>query len=159
MREQKSPVTKGKLEATFAQLDRLSSVMDGDDVTDAQCRCGGHTSSQAAIVIGQEAGCYVTGEHDSPRDGNVTPDTMLGRKYFTVRAIADSEVRPGPQMSVIASDSKVDGERNRYPDTYRRRVLRHCYGQNPRLDGRRSALHGHTPGETCHKCHASAEYC
>ena len=56
------------------------------------------TSLQAGIVIGQEAGCYVTGGHDSPRDGNVTPEILLGRKYFIVRAIADSAVRP------VASD-------------------------------------------------------
>ena len=46
-------------------------------------------------MIGQEAGCYVTGGHDSPRDGDVTPEILLGRKYFIVRAIADSEVRFG----------------------------------------------------------------
>lgn len=43
-------------------------------------------------MIGQEAGCYVTGGHDSPRDGDVTPGILFGRKYFIVRAIADSEV-------------------------------------------------------------------
>jgi myo-inositol-1(or 4)-monophosphatase len=46
-------------------------------------------------VIGQEAGCYITGGHNSPRDGDVTPEILLGRKYFIVRAIADSEVRSG----------------------------------------------------------------
>jgi len=101
--------------------------------------------TQAAIVIGQEAGCYVTGGHDSPRDGNVTPEILLGRKYFIVRAIADSEVGSDPQMSIAASDSKADGERNRCTETYRRRVLRHRYRQNPRLDERRSALNGRTP--------------
>lgn len=53
-------------------------------------------TTQAAIVIGQEAGCYVTGGHDSSRDGDVTPEILLGRKYFIVRAIADSEVRSDP---------------------------------------------------------------
>lgn len=48
-------------------------------------------------MIGQEAGCYVTGGHDSPRDGDVTPEILLGRKYFIVRAIADSEVRSCPR--------------------------------------------------------------
>jgi len=49
----------------------------------------------AGIVIGQEAGCYVTGGHDSSRDGDVTPEILLGRKYFIVRAIADSETEKG----------------------------------------------------------------
>jgi len=49
----------------------------------------------AAIVIGQEAGCYVTGGHDSPHDGNVTPEILFGRKYFIVRAIGDSETEKG----------------------------------------------------------------
>lgn len=44
----------------------------------------------AGIVIGQEAGCYFIGGHDSPRDGEVTPEILLGRKYLIVRAIADS---------------------------------------------------------------------
>ena len=44
-------------------------------------------------MIAQEAGCFVAGGHDSPRDGNVTPELLFGRKYFMVRAIADSEVR------------------------------------------------------------------
>ena len=48
-------------------------------------------------MIGQEAGCYITGGHDSPRDGEVTPEILLGRKYFIVRAIADTEVRSGPK--------------------------------------------------------------
>lgn len=48
-------------------------------------------------MIGQEAGCYITGGHDSPRDGNVTPEILLGRKYLIVRAIADSEVRSSPR--------------------------------------------------------------
>jgi myo-inositol-1(or 4)-monophosphatase len=50
-------------------------------------------------VIGQEAGCYITGGHDSPRDGDVTPEILLGRKYFIVRAIADTEVCSGPKDS------------------------------------------------------------
>ena len=45
-------------------------------------------------MIAQEAGCYVTGGHDSARDGNVTPEILFGRKYIIVRAIADSEVWP-----------------------------------------------------------------
>ena len=44
-------------------------------------------------MIGQEAGCYITGGHDSTRDGDVTPEILLGRKYIIVRAIGDSEVR------------------------------------------------------------------
>jgi len=51
-------------------------------------------------VIGQEGGCYVTGGHDSPRDGEVTPEILLGRKYFIVRAIADTEVRSGPKNTL-----------------------------------------------------------
>jgi myo-inositol-1(or 4)-monophosphatase len=49
--------------------------------------------SQAGIVIAQEAGCLVTGSHSSPHDGEVTPQILLGRKYFLVRAIADTAVR------------------------------------------------------------------
>ena len=48
-------------------------------------------------MIGQEAGCYVTGGPDSPRDGDVTPEILFGRKYFIVRAIADTEVGSGPK--------------------------------------------------------------
>ena len=48
-------------------------------------------------MIGQEAGCYVTGGHDSPRDGDVTPEILFGRKYLIVRAIADSEVCSCPR--------------------------------------------------------------
>ena len=51
-------------------------------------------------MIGQESGCYITGGHDSPRDGDVTPEILLGRKYFIVRAIADTEVRSGPKGSL-----------------------------------------------------------
>ena len=51
-------------------------------------------------MIGQEAGCYITGGHNSPRDGDVTPEILLGRKYFIVRAIADSEVRSGSRCSL-----------------------------------------------------------
>jgi len=43
-------------------------------------------------VIGQEAGCYVTGGHDGPRDGGVTPEILFGRKYSIMRAIANTEV-------------------------------------------------------------------
>lgn len=43
-------------------------------------------------MIAQEAGCYVTGGHDSKRDNVVTPEILLGRKYFMVRAIADDGV-------------------------------------------------------------------
>ena len=49
-------------------------------------------------MIGQEAGCYITGGHDSSRDGEVTPEILLGRKYFIVRAIADTEVRSCPKI-------------------------------------------------------------
>lgn len=54
--------------------------------------------AQAGIVIGQEAGCYITGGHDSARDGDVTPEILFGRKYLIVRAIADSEVRSDPTL-------------------------------------------------------------
>ena len=58
-------------------------------------------------MIGQEAGCYVTGGHDSPRDGDVTPE-ILGRKYFIVRAIGDSEVCPRFRMYIAVSDLKIE---------------------------------------------------
>jgi len=44
----------------------------------------------AGIVILQEAGGFVTGSKDSPHDGNVTEEVLLGRKYLFIRAIADS---------------------------------------------------------------------
>jgi len=49
----------------------------------------------AGTVIAQEAGCLVTGSHDSPHDGEITPEILLGRKYFVVRAIADSQQEKG----------------------------------------------------------------
>ena len=49
-------------------------------------------------MIAQEAGCYVTGGHDSPRHGNATPEILFGRKYFIVRAIADSEASTDPAV-------------------------------------------------------------
>ena len=36
MRGQNSPVTKGKIETAFAQLDRLGLGKDGENVADAQ---------------------------------------------------------------------------------------------------------------------------
>ena len=51
-------------------------------------------------MIGQEAGCHVTGAR-GPRDhGDGTPELLSGRKYFIVRAIADTEVRSGPKSSL-----------------------------------------------------------
>ena len=59
-------------------------------------------------MIGQEAGCYVTGGHDGTRDGDVTPEILLGRKYFIVRAIGDSKVCLRSRMWAAVSDPKID---------------------------------------------------
>ena len=57
------------------------------------------TSNTGRSRNGTRAGrCYyVTGGHDSPHGGGVTPEILLGRKYFIVRAIADTEVHSGPK--------------------------------------------------------------
>lgn len=67
-------------------------------------------------MIGQEAGCYITGGHDSSRDGDVTPEILLGRKYFIVRAIADSEVRsacrfPSQYLIRRQTEKGIDAQR------------------------------------------------
>lgn len=49
-------------------------------------------------MIAQEAGCYITGGHDSPRSGDVTAEILFGRKHFVVRAIRDSEVCFNPRF-------------------------------------------------------------
>ena len=53
----------------------------------------------AGIVIAEEAGCLVTGSHDtfatsssSENFGVVTEEILTGRKYVVVRAIGDSKV-------------------------------------------------------------------
>ncbi|VDC04207.1 unnamed protein product [Peniophora sp. CBMAI 1063] len=42
----------------------------------------------AGVVIAQEAGGFVTGSADSPHDGDVTENILMGRKYLVVRGIA-----------------------------------------------------------------------
>ncbi|KAF8299260.1 myo inositol monophosphatase [Clavulina sp. PMI_390] len=49
----------------------------------------------AGVVLAQEAGGFVSGSHNSPHDGIVTEELLLGRKYIVVRPIADTETEKG----------------------------------------------------------------
>ncbi|KAF9535706.1 hypothetical protein CPB83DRAFT_842189 [Crepidotus variabilis] len=58
----------------------------------------------AGIVISQEAGCVITGSHDtfaisssSPEFGDVTEEILTGRKYIVVRAIGDTNHEKGSE--------------------------------------------------------------
>jgi myo-inositol-1(or 4)-monophosphatase len=53
----------------------------------------GLTYVQAAAVIAQEAGCFVTGGKNSAHGGAMDEAVLSGRKYLVVRAVADSAVR------------------------------------------------------------------
>ncbi|KAI0370097.1 inositol monophosphatase [Pilatotrama ljubarskyi] len=49
----------------------------------------------AGAIIAQEAGCLVTGSHNSPLDNDVNQEVLEGRKYIVIRAIGDSETEKG----------------------------------------------------------------
>lgn len=49
----------------------------------------------AGAIIAQEAGCLVAGSHTAPLDNVVNEDVLIGRKYFVIRAIGDSEIEKG----------------------------------------------------------------
>jgi hypothetical protein len=71
----------------------------------------------AGIVIAEEAGCVVTGSHDtfatsssSENFGIVTEEVLTGRKYLVVRAIGNSKVNLMysflPILSLFATRTK-----------------------------------------------------
>jgi len=49
----------------------------------------------AAIVIAQEAGCFISGSKTSPLDNIASEDVLAGRKHIVMRAIGDSETEKG----------------------------------------------------------------
>ena len=55
----------------------------------------------AGIVIAEEAGGVVVGSHSDVATasdktfGDVTEEILTGRKYLVIRAVGDTEVRPG----------------------------------------------------------------
>lgn len=64
------------------------------------------------MIIAQEAGCLVTGSHqtyaetkDSSSFGDVGEAILTGRKYIVVRAIGDSETEKG-----IDAQKRIIGE-------------------------------------------------
>jgi len=75
-------------------------------------------------VISQEGGRYdVTRGYDSPRDGEVTPDILLGGEDFIVRAIASTEVRTGSKipswyLTGRQTEKEVDAQRRIAQDFY-----------------------------------------
>ncbi|KAH8099803.1 hypothetical protein BXZ70DRAFT_941120 [Cristinia sonorae] len=49
----------------------------------------------AAMIIAQEAGCFVAGSSTSPLDNVASEDVLTGRKHIVIRAIGDSEDEKG----------------------------------------------------------------
>ena len=86
----------------------------------------------AGIVIAEEAGCAVTGSHDtfatsssSENFGIVTEEILTGRKYLVVRAIGDSKVNLMYNISSSPSYLRLQLGRNRFrsSETNHQRIL------------------------------------
>ena len=88
----------------------------------------------AGIVIAEEAGCVITGSHDtfattssSENFGIVTEEILTGRKYLVVRAIGDSKVSLMNSTSIPSSPYlrfQLGRNRFRSSETNYQRILR-----------------------------------